>query len=129
VLFAYPEVGDAHPDLAEAVDVDDLLAQWLGELYPEDAGGPPWDADGAYRCSGVAVYARRRAVDALRCADEYVAYRGSLTRRDADECAAPPEDDWFEVSPAATLRQLMDHPLHVAPPIITLEIRPTASTM
>ncbi|KAJ1445218.1 hypothetical protein M885DRAFT_550618 [Pelagophyceae sp. CCMP2097] len=129
VLFSYPEVGDAHPDLAEAVDVDDLLAQWLGELYPDDDEGPQWDTDGTYKCSGVAVYARRRAVDALRGADEYVTYCDSATRRDADECAAAPEDDWFEVSPAATLRELMDHPLHVAPPIITLEVRPTTSTM
>ena len=80
VVFAYPEVDDAPPDLLEACAPSDLMADWLLTLFPDD-NGPAWDAAGAYRAPLVKCYARLRQVTGFYRGDAYAEYRA---RREKD---------------------------------------------
>ena len=80
VVFAYPEVDDAPPDLLEACAPADLIADWLLTLFPDD-NGPAWDTAGAYRAPVVTCYARLRQVTGFYRGDAYAEYRA---RREKD---------------------------------------------
>ena len=74
VVFAYPEVDDAPPDLLG------LPARrptsWLtgsSRYFPDD-NGPAWDAAGAYRAPVVKCYARLRQVTGFYRGDAYAEY-------------------------------------------------------
>ena len=132
IVFAYPEQRDAPHDCVDDVATDDLLAVWLATVFPEaeDAPPAPWDARGEYRASNVAVYARSSVrADAFGSAAEFSAHRTApAPTTDADEardCAW--RRPWLELSPCATLQELLTHQLYLVDGAIELEVRPRKS--
>ena len=123
VVFAYPEVDDAPPDLLEACAPSDLIADWLLTLFP-DENGPAWDAAGAYRAPVVTCYARLRQVTGFYRSDAYAEYRA---RREKDGGRFDEEDArddaYLEVPAAAAFLDVLSHPHFILGGPLVVEVR------
>ena len=123
VVFAYPEVDDAPPDLLEACAPADLMADWLLTLFP-DEGGPAWDAAGAYRAPLVTCYARLRQVTGFYRGDAYAQYRA---RREKDGGKFDEDDKgddaYLEVPAAAAFLDVLSHPHFILGGPLVVEVR------
>ncbi len=53
-MFLYP--GHGQSDFVEHFGGSEMLAVRMAEVFPEEGPPAPWDLDGAYRCSSLAVY-------------------------------------------------------------------------
>ncbi len=123
VVFAYPEVDDAPPDLLEACAPSDLMADWLLTLFP-DENGPAWDAAGAYRAPVVTCYARLRQVTGFYRGDAYADYRA---RREKDggrfDEVDKGDDAYLEVPAAAAFLDVLSHPHFILGGPLVVEVR------
>ena len=123
VVFAYPEVDDAPPDLLEACAPSDLMADWLLTLFPDD-NGPAWDSAGAYRAPLVKCYARLRQVTGFYRGDAYAEYRA---RREKDGGKFDEDDKgddaYLEVPAAAAFLDVLSHPHFVLGGPLVVEVR------
>ena len=123
VVFAYPEVDDAPPDLLEACAPSDLIADWLLTLFP-DENGPAWDTTEAYRAPVVTCYARLRQVTGFYRSDAYAEYRA---RREKDGGKFDQEDArddaYLEVPAAAAFLDVLSHPHFILGGPLTAEVR------
>lgn len=128
IVFAYPENGEAPPDLLESCPASDLVADWLLTLFPEpgSGAGPAWDDAGAYVASEVVVYARLADAAPLATAADYGRYRH--LRADGEDDEFPGwSGSYLEVPAAATFRDLLAHPHYVCCGSIVLDVRPATS--
>ena len=123
VVFAYPEVDDAPPDLLEACAPSDLMADWLLTLFPDD-NGPAWDSAGAYRAPLVKCYARLRQVTGFYRGDAYAEYRA---RREKDGGKFDEDDKgddaYLEVPAAAAFLDVLSHPHFILGGPLVVEVR------
>ena len=130
IVFAYPEESDAQPDLLQSCPASDLLCEWLLTLFPEagEGAGPDWDEAGRYVASEVSVYARLPETPPFSNAADYAAYRRKRADGDDDEETLEWQDAFLQVSPAATFLDLLAHPHYAACGVVSLEVRPNASS-
>lgn len=126
VVFAYPDVSDAPPDLLEACAPTDLFSEWLLTLFPEN-GGAPWDTAHEYQAHAVTCYVRLRQVPALYTPDSYALYRA---RRERDggkgDVYGHRDDAYLEVPAAASFLDVLAHPHFVLGGPLVVEVRLSA---
>lgn len=125
IVVEYPEV-NIPPDYIEAASIDDCLADWLIQLFPEQ-NPPPWDEDGHYHAANLLVYvAQPRRINTFSTADAYADYR---LHPNGTNLSSEDEDDvlYLEFPPVANLRDLVTHHNFAVTGPVKLQVRPLDS--